>query len=119
MGQELSCPCHNNDSNVLPDDRDGEEVVVVARKVPNSPTHTALNTNSSTQSTNPFDNKSRQGTPVGSVGKVKSRKWDAQPKEGAGTNLDASARSTQVMIINPIRDGYAKMCAREGIFFIF
>lgn len=95
MGQEISCPCHNNDSNVLtPTDEDGEEIVVVAHKVPNSPAQTTLNTTSSTQSTNPFD-KSVQGTPVG---KTKSRKWDAQPKEGIPGNLDASVRSSQVRV---------------------
>lgn len=92
MGQEISCPCHNNDSNVLVStDEDGEEIVVVAHKVPSSPTHTALNTASSSQSSNPFE-KSRQGTPVG---KVKSRKWDAQPKDGTAANLESSTRSTQ------------------------
>ena len=112
MGQEISCPCHN-DSNVLPADEDDEEIVVVAHKVPNSPSHTALNTTSSTQSSNPFDNKSRQGTPVG---KVKSRKWDAQPKDGTAGNLETSARSTQVRI--PCGTGVPPYCLQDFSFFL-
>lgn len=101
MGQDLSCPCHNNDSNVYfppEDETQGPELASVDHiKLPNSPTTvTALNTGSTTQSSNPFDEvgSGRVSTIQTPIVKGKSRKWDALAKEG-NSGADTSSRSTQ------------------------
>lgn len=102
MGQDISCPCHNNDSNVYfpPEEeiQDPDQASVDHIKLPNSPTTvTALNTGSTYQSSNPFDEVGlgRVATTVQTpIAKGKSRKWDAVPKDGNGGG-DNSSRSTQ------------------------
>lgn len=86
MGQEISCPCQNNDSNVyFPDDADESPASLKAMKMPETP-NTNPNTSSSTSS-DPF------GVPA--LNASKSRKWDVVSKEP--TNLDSSSSaSTQV-----------------------
>lgn len=92
MGADQSCPC-NGDSNVYfpPEEGDDGDAIVVARKVPNSPTATTVKTGEATSL-----EKSRLGLPAGSapIVKGKSRKWAALPKDGSG--VDLSATSTQV-----------------------
>lgn len=84
MGADQSCPC-NGDSNVYfpPEDGEDGDAIVVARKVPNSPTPGGTS--------NSLSATSLEKTPVT---KGKSRKWAAQPKDG-GSSVDLSA-STQV-----------------------
>lgn len=85
MGQDLSCPCQNNDSNVyFPDDPDEDAASLKTMKMPETP-DTNLNTNTSTSS-DPF------GVPA--LSSSKSRKWDVVSKQS--TNLDSSSASTQV-----------------------
>lgn len=92
MGAHHSCPC-NGDSNVYfpPEENDEGDAIVVARKVPDSPRATTLNTGRATSL-----EKSR-GALAGNapITKGKSRKWAAQPKDGSG-GVDLSATSTQV-----------------------
>ena len=85
MGQDLSCPCQNNDSNVyFPDDPEEDAASLKTMKMPETP-ETNLSTNTSTSS-DPF------GVP--SLSSSKSRKWDVVSKQP--TNLDSSSASTQV-----------------------
>lgn len=109
MGQDVSCPCHNNDSNVyFPPDPDeeaeGEAQASIGNiKLPNSPTTvTALNTGSTSQSSTPFDDVGggRGGAAPSPVAKGKSRKWGVVTKD-AGGGMDDSARSTQVCAYCP------------------
>lgn len=101
MGQDISCPCHNNDSNVYfppEEETQGPDQASVDHiKLPNSPTTvTALNTGSTTHSSNPFDEvgSGRGATVQTPIAKGKSRKWDAVAKDGNGGG-DNSSRSTQ------------------------
>eukprot|EP00752_Nemacystus_decipiens_P005270 g4780.t1 len=91
MGADHSCPC-NGDSNVYfpPEEGDDGDAIVVARKVPNSPTATTLNTGQATSL------EKGRGLPADSapISKGKSRKWNAQPKDGSG-GVDLSSTSTQ------------------------
>lgn len=81
MGADQSCPC-NGDSNVYfpPEDGEDGDAIVVARKVPSSPTAEKSSSLSAT---------SLEKTPIT---KGKSRKWAAQPKDAS---VDVSATSTQ------------------------
>ena len=92
MGADQSCPC-NGDSNVYfpPEEGDDGDAIVVARKVPNSPQATTLNTAEATSL------EKGKGLPASTapISKGKSRKWAAQPKDGSG-GVDLSATSTQV-----------------------
>lgn len=88
MGADQSCPC-NGDSNVdFPPDDEEAEAVVVARKVPDSPTSTSRAAGGT------YD-KARNKSPGTPVSKSKSRKWAAQPKDGS---VDVSATTTQVRL---------------------
>lgn len=102
MGQQVSCPCHNNDSNVVFDDQEDDVTMPPVTKGPISPTGTTLPTNepSVSGSSNPFDDVSSSGggggtgsTRPGALNtKNKSvRTWDARVKEA-----DFSTASAQV-----------------------
>lgn len=90
MGAGQSCPC-NGDSNVdfAPEDED-TDAIVVARKVPESPTSTAAAMN--TADATSLEKTKPAGT---AVTKSKSRKWAAQPKDG-DPSVDLSTTSMQV-----------------------
>lgn len=95
MGADQSCPC-NGDSNVdFPPDDEETDAIVVARKVPESPTATASAATPAevAEATSLEKSKSPTGTPVS---KSKSRKWAAQPKDG-GSSVDLSG-TTQVRL---------------------
>lgn len=95
MGAEQSCPC-NGDSNVYfpPEEGDDGDAIVVARKVPNSPRATTLNTGEATSLEKSKGLPARSAT----ITKGKSRKWAAQPKDGSAA-VDLSATSTQVRLV--------------------
>lgn len=98
MGADQSCPC-NGDSNVdFPPDDEEVEAIVVAKKVPESPTSTSRAAAGGT--TDRTKNKSPAGTPVS---KSKSRKWAAQPKDAS--DVDVSITTTQVSLVW-VRAGY-------------
>lgn len=89
MGANQSCPC-NGDSNVLDFNDEETDAVVIARKVPTSP-EAPLNQKGSTSL-----EKS------GPITKGKSRKWAAQPKDGA-SGVDVSSTNEQVRAACPGR----------------
>ena len=76
-----------------PEEGDDGDAIVVARKVPNSPRATTLNTGEATS----LEKSRRLPAGTAPIAKGKSRKWAAQPKDGSG-GVDLSATSTQVRV---------------------